>query len=116
MQGYLSYKIIDSTFEPIHDASTIYRLDRYGGKIIFYQINCKQCSTKLFIYQKDGDGPLLRCYHDRIRETFPEYNLTNNLEIQCKKCSTIISNPMSKYSKTYKTHHEERDAYIISHI
>lgn len=78
---------------------------------MFYQIDCSKCLKQLFIYQKDGNGPLLRCYTDRIRETFNYFDLTSNLEIKCKNCSTVISNPMNKYIKTTETHHGERDAY-----
>lgn len=34
------------------------------------ELSCSQCNQYLFTYQKDGPGPLLRCYWDRIH--FPE--------------------------------------------
>ncbi len=39
--------------------------------------------------------------------------LTNDNKIRCNKCSTIISHPMSKYSRTTDSHHEECDAFEL---
>lgn len=114
MEGYVSYDIIQLDYEPINDNCTSYRLKKYSGNIIFYQINCINCSAKLFNYQKDGNEPLLRCYDDRIQKRFPTFSLTNKLEIQCILCQTIISQPMSLYIKRTDDHYEERNAYVLN--
>jgi len=113
MSGYQSYTIIETLHEPICDANTLYRLKKYSGEIMFYQINCHNCSIGLFIYQKDGNGPLLRCYDDRIREKFPAFGLTSKSEIQCNICLTIITRAENKYIKKTDTHFEERNSFEI---
>ena len=46
------------------------RRDRYlrarGGTAKFLDLYCSNCNTWLLLYQKDGDGRLLRCYLNRI--------------------------------------------------
>lgn len=37
-----------------------------GGTSTLLLASCAQCGTDIFLYQKDGPGPLLRCYFDRI--------------------------------------------------
>ncbi len=53
--------------------SDTYRQNR-GGWSRFLAISCKTCGTLLFHYQKDGSGPLKRCYLDRILTTKPKLN------------------------------------------
>lgn len=46
------------------------RRDRYlrarGGTAKFLNLYCSKCNTWLLLYQKDGEGRLLRCYLNRI--------------------------------------------------
>ncbi|WP_207594651.1 hypothetical protein [Arthrobacter sp. D5-1] len=46
-------------------------VDKYqthrGGYSVFLRCTCAACGHPLFVYQKDGPGPLLRCYWNRIR-------------------------------------------------
>lgn len=42
-----------------------YRTAR-GGESALLLVLCRQCAQHLFLYQKDGPGPLLRCYVNRI--------------------------------------------------
>lgn len=39
-------------------------------KFIF--VLCSKCQKPIFVYQKDGSGPLKRCYLDRIHESLIE--------------------------------------------
>ena len=52
MEGYTSYDIIQSNYEPINDDYTKYRLKKYSGEIVFYQINCSNCSAKLLRWKR----------------------------------------------------------------
>lgn len=42
-----------------------YKKNRGGWSRILL-VSCTNCNFKLFYYQKDGQGPLKRCYLDRI--------------------------------------------------
>jgi len=48
------------------------------------EIRCSHCQHRIFHYQKDGAGPLMRCYLDRVIEshiTFPQ-----NSVFLCPSC------------------------------
>lgn len=113
MEGYSAFEKLEIKVL-IDDASTKYRILKYGGSALVYQINCHHCRIKMFTYQKDGDGPLLRCYADRILcKNALVY--TAEEELQCSNCFTIISKPKNVYSKNdvhYK-HSEERYAFEL---
>lgn len=49
-------------------------------------IKCAKCHKKLLKYQKIGKGRVLRCYKERIKET---YVLTENNIIKCE-CGNVI--------------------------
>ena len=62
----------------------------------------------MLIYQKDGPGPLLRCYVDRI--LYPKNYLPKNIKyvrhipkLTCNDCSALIGMPMR-----YRRHGENR--------
>jgi len=59
-----------------------------GGWSRFLTISCKICGTFLFHYQKDGSGPLKRCYLDRILNTQPKFN--NRGFIFCPHCKACL--------------------------
>lgn len=61
------------------------------GRSQMLNISCSKCATQTLIYQKDGPGPLLRCYLDRI--AWPE-NLPALSPVICKNCNTVIGIPM----------------------
>jgi ribosomal protein S27E len=54
--------LTDDSFQPKDDG---YRAVR-GGATRFLELACGDCGTLVMIYQKDGPGPLWRCYLDRI--------------------------------------------------
>ena len=64
-------------------------------------ITCAQCQRYLMCYQKDGPGPLLRCYLDRIHH--PEYLENRQHEtldvhmaskLKCQGCEVVIGSPI----------------------
>lgn len=76
-------------------------------------ICCAKCQAYLMSYQKDGPGPLLRCYLDRIHhpdalaqrqhETFEKKSFP---KLTCTSCESVIGFPV-----TYKK--EKRAAYHL---
>lgn len=58
-----------------------------GGHSRLLRISCESCRTFLFLYQKDGPGPLKRAYVDRIIK--PE-GLGRTKNLTCKSCKKII--------------------------
>ena len=125
VQGYTAYNIestvsadqVGADAEQIHvpiiDAQTTYRLNKYGHTIYFYRIRCSntECGAQLYLYQKDGPGPLLRCYADRISEQTEAFGLTTLNGIKCRKCDQLISRPMSRYIKDDGEYRENRHVY-----
>ncbi len=72
-----------------------------GGNSHFLDIFCSKCNQYLALYQKDGQGRLLRMYLDRIFAP-PELSLLQSKtsgkaempNLQCSKCGTLIGVPM----------------------
>jgi hypothetical protein len=74
-----------------------YIRDRYfrerGSKARILDIFCAECNTKLFEYQKDGEGRLLRCYRNRILVVLNVY-IDVHENLACPKCKTAIGIPI----------------------
>ncbi len=80
--------------------------DRYAkerGPSMLLEISCSQCKTPIMIYQKDGEGRLLRTYLDRIRypeklvEEVSNTNFNNKnakMNLACPNCHQVIGVPM----------------------
>ncbi len=66
---------------------------RVRGKPHILAIHCSKCNELLLIYQKDGPGPLKRCYLDRIAWTSFKGDLKEQ-SLKCPNCSQIIAHPM----------------------
>ncbi|MBT5808186.1 hypothetical protein HOI18_02820 [Candidatus Uhrbacteria bacterium] len=69
-----------------------------GGKAQMLELSCSKCGEKFFHYQKDGAGPLLRLYLDRIHAPAKyvgmEKRAIKDLKvIDCKKCGRLIAMP-----------------------
>ena len=77
------------------------------------RVMCAHCGHYIMSYQKDGPGPLLRCYLDRIhhpaeleqrqRELFDK---KKSPKLECSACNTVIGSPII-YEK------ENRPAYHL---
>jgi len=65
----------------------VYRTNR-GGWSRFYAIFCIGCGRLLFYYQKDGPGPLKRCYIDRIVRYVP--SLDRREYYMCPHCKVCL--------------------------
>jgi len=73
-----------------------------GGKSTFLDIQCSQCDGTVLIYQKDGDGALMRCYLNRIFSPpgYERLQYQANLRLKeipnlrCPYCDNLIGIPM----------------------
>lgn len=63
-----------------------YRKTR-GGHSRFLKVSCESCGKFLFLYQKDGPGPLKRVYADRIID--PQI-VGRPKQLICKSCKKVI--------------------------
>ena len=57
------------------------------GRSAMVGVWCRLCKALVMHYQKDGPGPLLRCYRDRIRH--PEH-LKEEQDLYCPECKAHI--------------------------
>lgn len=84
---------------------------RKRGAPIMLLIYCSECSYYIMSYQKDGPGPLLRCYLDRIhhpveikKRQYELFDKNTVPKLECSQCKVVIGTPII-YEK------EERPAY-----
>ena len=79
--------------------------DRYaksrGGNSHFLDIYCSKCNHFLLLYQKDGQGALLRLYLDRIFEPssiarlqFDCHSKNDMPNLKCPNCQNLVALPM----------------------
>jgi hypothetical protein len=82
-----------------------FKKDRYvktrGGNSHFLDLYCSNCNQHILLYQKDGQGSLLRLYLDRIFEPqeLAILQSTCNIKSQipnlkCGACQKLIAIPM----------------------
>lgn len=57
-------------------------------------LSCTRCNEIVLLYQKDGPGPLLRCYFDRIHAPKSFMNLQKKKDypktLLCPSCKTLL--------------------------
>lgn len=92
------------------------KTDRYQkerGAVKVLDVCCAACGNLVMVYQKDGPGPLKRCYLDRIAwpAEYTQLAITAKdksdlIPITCDKCQNLIATPM-----VYKK--EKRLAYLM---
>lgn len=93
------------------------------GEPVLLEITCRKCHAWVMDYQKDGPGPLLRCYTDRIHEpailrvdSFSVRNLGLASPLSCSACSTKLGQPFIYRRKQDKARNkltENRPAYLV---
>ncbi len=58
------------------------------------EISCSECGQYLITYQKDGPGPLKRCYWDRIHAPMEMSKLEEKVdqpeEFSCPSCNLLV--------------------------
>jgi hypothetical protein len=71
------------------------------GTPALLKMSCSICEHIIMYYQKDGPGPLKRCYLDRI--FYPEdlaklqnysFDKKNCLSVKCPQCKQLIGFPI----------------------
>jgi ribosomal protein S27E len=83
----------------------LFRRDRYlgvrGGSAQFYLIRCAKCREVIALYQKDGQGQLVRMYLDRIFEPKDLIDALSKIRdkksmksLTCQGCGALIGVPM----------------------
>jgi len=91
----------------------VYRKAR-GGKAFFMRLFCAKCTAEVFLYQKDGDGQLKRCYLNRIFEPPELERLQHDIRLRdpehipaltCRTCKTVLGMPIR--------HHDGRIAFRL---
>ncbi len=96
---FMKYKLISDKFRKAR-----------GGYSRFLNIYCNNCNTHLFLYQKDGPGPLKRAYLDRIiAPPIRKYSVNSINSVPpllCNSCKNVIGKPYI-YDK------ENRPAYLL---
>lgn len=105
-------------FHTITFKNDAYRQKR--GKPALLNILCAQCDNYIISYQKDGPGPLLRCYLDRIHSPEPlknrqytEFDKETAPHLQCDACKIIIGSPVI-YEKENRPAYHMRQGYFIN--
>ena len=85
-----------------------------GGKAFMVHVHCAKCGKQLLYYQKDGDGPLKRCYLNRIFGPAELEKLQRDVgclnpskvpPLVCAGCDTVIGKAIS--------HHDGRVAFRL---
>ncbi len=82
------------------------KTDKYrkarGGHSRLLKVSCESCGNLLFLYQKDGPGPLKRVYVDRIiTKSVPKAK-----QLICKSCKKVVGS-------FYIYEKEKRPAYRL---
>jgi hypothetical protein len=95
-------KLSEMFGEPPSFKNDNYRRVR-GGTSTFLSLFCSRCDSWLLLYQKDGEGKLMRCYLNRIFAPSSLEELQNNpnikdpkdlLSLKCLHCNNIIGHPI----------------------
>ena len=76
------------------------KFQKSRGRPKILHIKCSKCHSLVLIYQKDGPGPLLRCYLDRIAwpTSFsllntPSVSIKDLQPIKCTECASLLGSP-----------------------
>lgn len=80
------------------------RRDRFyktrGGTATLLRIQCSRCASEVCVYQKDGNGQLLRLYWDRVLVSRcsaahePGATRDDMTPLACNTCGLLIGIPM----------------------
>ena len=85
-----------------------------GGTAALIELRCAKCTHALLLYQKDGEGSLLRCYLNRILAPIELERLQRDPAIRkpgdmppliCPSCAAPVGFPMR--------HHDQRLAFRL---
>jgi hypothetical protein len=93
---------------------------RARGTPAMLKINCALCTTYLMRYQKDGPGPLKRCYLDRIhhpeeleKRQYILFDKNTALHLKCSTCNVAIGTPIVYEKENRPAYHMRAGFFII---
>jgi len=82
-------------------------------------MKCAQCNAYVMSYQKDGPGPLLRCYLDRIhhpeileKRQYEDFHKKTALKLSCPSCLVVIGSPII-YEKENRPAYHLRPGFFV---
>lgn len=73
------------------------------------ELVCSKCLGYLITYQKDGPGPLLRCYTDRIRKGS---DLEKD-ELLCSSCKAVVGKKGIYKKENRPAFYLEQDSFYV---
>lgn len=92
---------MNSQKQPRHSFKRDTYLTVRGGSAQFYLVRCAKCREIIALYQKDGQGRLLRMYLDRIVEPKSLLDKISHVRdkksmpnLICDRCGALIGVPM----------------------
>lgn len=96
---------------------------RRRGAPAMLMMSCAGCSSYVMSYQKDGPGPLLRCYLDRIhhpeelskRQDEP-FDKKTAPKLECPHCQTVIGAPMIYEKETRPAYHLRPGFFVLKKL
>lgn len=85
-----------------------------GGKAFVISVSCAACTSHILDYQKDGDGPLKRCYLNRILAPANLEALQYDENIKrIQDMAPLICQGCGKVIGTAAIHHDGRYAFRL---
>lgn len=92
---------------------------RSRGEPAMLLMLCSNCLHYIMSYQKDGPGPLIRCYLDRIHHPIHlekrQYNAFEKKtfpKLECPNCQTVIGSPII-YEKENRPAYHLRPGFFV---
>jgi len=92
------------------------------GEPQFLKMYCSSCNQLIMIYQKDGPGPLKRCYFDRIHypETLKNLDkddkLKNTDKLICQKCKSLIGEKIIYQKENRLAFHLNQETFYLTEV
>lgn len=93
---------------------------RARGTPAMLKISCALCKTYLMHYQKDGPGPLKRCYLDRIHHPreleerqYRIFDKGTAPRLECSACTVVIGTPIVYEKEDRPAYHMRQGSFTI---
>lgn len=92
------------------------------GTPMMFVMNCIKCKEYIMSYQKDGQGPLKRCYLDRIHHPHLLSNRQYDWEVnkqeilKCKSCNALIGIPYIYIKEIRPAYHLQPYSFELTKI
>ncbi|MEM7361759.1 MAG: hypothetical protein AAF335_01980 [Bacteroidota bacterium] len=94
---------------------------RHRGAPVMLYLTCAYCQHYVMSYQKDGPGPLLRCYLDRIHHPAPlaerqhmPFDKKTFPKLSCPACDSMIGHPVTYVKEKRPAYHMIKGSFCKS--